>query len=256
VKAKTIKDKRHFVYKDKKEFRLYHKNTKCLSSWRDAEEGEWCLTDDKQVLQILKKDLFRANTGKNKHYVRTLLGTYVVENKEPIEGNIPKNLYSFSRNKNHKESQATDRNANANEQIFAQYVVKGIDPTEAYIKAYPTDKHDYAKVASKSLLRQERVIKLIRKEVQDALSSVGITHTDILKQMWSIVGEDENNSSSRVRCLELLAKISDMMPNSEKKSETLTVFQGFTPAELKSLKESENTKMIAHAEAEIDESAN
>ena len=47
-----------------------------------------------------------------------------------------------------------------------------------------------------------------------------------------------------------------MMPNSEKKSETLTVFQGFTPAELKSLKESESTKMIAHAEAEIDESAN
>jgi hypothetical protein len=208
VKAKTIKDKRHFVYKDKKEFRLYHKNTKCLSSWRDAEEGEWCLTDDKQVLQILKKDLFRANTGKNKHYVRTLLGTYVVENKEPMEGNIP------------------------------------------------TDKYDYAKAASKSLLRQERVIKLIRKEVQDALSSVGITHTDILKQMWSIVEEDENNSSSRVRCLELLAKISDMMPNSEKKSETLTVFQGFTPAELKSLKESESTKMIAHAEAEIDESAN
>jgi len=253
VKAKTIKDKRHFVYKDEKEFRLYHKNVKLIESWRDAEEGEWCQTDDEQVVQVLKKSPFKANTGKDKHYVRTLLGTYVAENKEPMEGNIPKNLYSFSRDKNHKEVQATDRDANANELIFAQYVVKGVDPTDAYLRAYPTDKHEYAKVASKSLLKQERVMKLIRKEVKDALSLVGITHEEILKQVWSIVKEDENNSSSRVRCLELLAKVSDMMPNAEKKSETLTVFQGFTPAELQTLKSDGETKMIAQAEAEIDD---
>ena len=166
---------------------------------------------------------------------------------------LPKNLYSFSRDKNHKEVQATDRDANANELIFAQYVVKGVDPTDAYLRAYPTDKHEYAKVASKSLLKQERVMKLIRKEVKDALSLVGITHEEILKQVWSIVKEDENNSSSRVRCLELLAKVSDMMPNAEKKSETLTVFQGFTPAELQTLKSDGETKMIAQAEAEIDD---
>ena len=44
-----------------------------------------------------------------------------------------------------------------------------------------------------------------------------------------------------------------MMPNAEKKSETLTVFQGFTPAELQTLKSDGETKMIAQAEAEIDD---
>ena len=169
-----------------------------------------------------------------------------------MEGEIPKNLYSFSRNKDHREIRSSNRRANSNEILFAEYVVQGIDPSEAYLKAYPTQNRAYARQEARILLKQERVIKLIRKEVKDALTKVGITQEDILKQLWDIISEDENNSSSRVRSLELLAKISDMMPNTEKKSETLTVFQGFTPEQLSSIKGGE-TKVLAQANAEIED---
>ena len=51
---------------------------------------------------------------------------------------------------------------------------------------------------------------------------------------------------------ELLAKISDMMPNSEKRSESLTVFQGFTPEQLTALS-SDGAKMIGKMEEPIEE---
>ena len=252
MRFRNIKDKKYVIYDTKKEFKECENIKSTPKHWREAKEHEWCLSDDGQVLQILKKGTFTTAHGKDTEYVRTLLGTYSLLSKKEMEGEIPKNLYSFSRNKDHREIRSSNRRANSNEILFAEYVVQGIDPSEAYLKAYPTQNRAYARQEARILLKQERVIKLIRKEVKDALTKVGITQEYILKQLWDIISEDENNSSSRVRSLELLAKISDMMPNTEKKSETLTVFQGFTPEQLSSIKGGE-TKVLAQANAEIED---
>ena len=252
MRFRSIKDKKHVIYDNEEEFKACEEVKKTPKHWRDAKEGDWCISDDGQVLQILKKGTFVTAHAKDTQYVRTLLGTYSLLSKKEMGGDIPKNLYSFSRNKDHRQVRATNRRANSNEILFAEYVVQGIDPSEAYLKAYPTKNRAYARQEARLLLRQERVIKLIRKEVKDALAKVGITQEDILRELWDIISEGDNNSSSRVRSLELLAKISDMMPNTEKKSETLTVFQGFTPEQLSSIKGGE-TKVLAESNAEINE---
>lgn len=248
--SRKIKNKKHFVYDDEKEFRL-DSSESIIDNWRDAQIGEWAKSDDGKVLQILKRGNFTNHSNVKVEYVRTLLGTYTVRNKDRMEGNPPKNIYSFSRDKTSYDIKTSKRKPTSGEVLFAQYVIRGVKPTEAYIKAFPTNKRRWAQSASQSLLRQERIVNLISKEVKNALQEVGINHEDILAKVWSIANDSEQTSSSRVRCLELLAKISDMMPNSEKMSESLTVFQGFTPEQL-SVLSTGNTKMLGKMEETIE----
>jgi hypothetical protein len=249
--SRKIKNKQHFVYDDEKEFRLQSSES-LIDDWRNANTKEWTKSDDGKVLQVLKRGVFTNHSGQKVEYVRTLLGTYTVRKKDRMAGDPPKNIYSFSRDKTSYDIQTSKRKATSGEVLFAQYVVRGVEPTEAYIKAFPTNKRRWAQSASQSLLRQERIVNLISKEVKNALEEVGIHHEDILAKVWSIANDDDQTSSSRVRCLELLAKISDMMPNSEKRSESLTVFQGFTPEQLASLS-SGDTQMIGQMEEPIEE---
>lgn len=250
---KKIKDKEHFIYDNEQEFRIYHKDTKLVSIWRNAKEGDWCKSDDGQVLQVIRRKNLKRAKYKDAEYVRTLLGTYLCSGNKNMQGSPPKNMYSFSGNKSHREIRERDRDPTYWERMFAQYVVQGIDPVEAYLKAFPTKDKRYATLCARTLIKQDRVQTLIRKEIQEAMSSIGITQEEILSKIWAIATSDKEDetSNARVRCLELLAKMTDMMPSSEKRSETLTVFQGFTPDQLKTLSGGSN-KIIGQLEAQID----
>ena len=51
---KDIKGVRHFLYDSIKEFKALKPDATIKGSWRTCEEGDWCLTDDEHVCQILK----------------------------------------------------------------------------------------------------------------------------------------------------------------------------------------------------------
>ena len=55
MELKDIKGINHHLYDNIDEFRAFNDGVAVNSDWRNAEEGEWVLTDDMHVVQILKK---------------------------------------------------------------------------------------------------------------------------------------------------------------------------------------------------------
>ncbi len=54
AEKRKIKDVEHYVYEDIDEFREAHPNTVVHPDWRKAEEGDWVVSDDDRVVQLLK----------------------------------------------------------------------------------------------------------------------------------------------------------------------------------------------------------
>ena len=76
---KEIKNTKHYLYDNEKEFSIDNPNVPIRHNWRHGEEGEWVFTDDEFVCQILRKGTLKTESGKKRSYVRTVCGTYLVE---------------------------------------------------------------------------------------------------------------------------------------------------------------------------------
>lgn len=72
--------------------------------------------------------------------------------------------------------------------VFAKYIASGIEPLDAYKKAYPKCNSDiYAKQRTQVLLKSEKVKQLIDKEIELLLNDTGITKSYLLEQTKDIV---------------------------------------------------------------------
>ena len=237
---KEIKGVKHFVY-SLTEWEIKHPKSK-LESWRVGQEGDWVLTDDEHVVQILKKVKYN-----NISIVRCVTGTYDINGSELMMSEIPENIYSFSRKDKYKTVK-NRKKVNAREFLFAQYVARGIfdknlDIVDSYVKVYDTNNKNYAKSKAQQLMRTERIQKVVSKEIQDILDIEGASPNYII-QVFKQVADLAEKDGDRLRALESLAKISGLF-NTEKKSEQLTVFAGFTDEQLKAISNGQSKKLAA-----------
>lgn len=256
MRAKTIKNVDHVVYDTMDEFRAQHDDQEVYADWRNAPEGEWCLSDDGQVLTILKRGQMRTQRGrvKTRDYVRTLLGTYMCNPNIRMEGDIPKNIYSLGGDHFIDEWRFNGRERpTSSEERFAIYVYNGMDVVEAYKRAFPATKSEqYARTSAARLVRTDRVKQLIKDQVQAALSKTQISEEYLLDKAKGILEDKKSNDKEKVAILKTLMQIADMFPQSEKRTESLAVFQGFSREDLKRL-EKGATKEIKGKEIEGDE---
>ena len=237
---KDIKEVRHYLYDNLGEFQAFVPNTPIIEDWRQGNEGDWILTDDDYVCQVLKK----SKIGK-KMCIRTLCGTYNIEASYKMLGDkgIADNIYSFSG----KHSFDTDT-ISGKQQLFAQYVAKGDNAIDAYKKSHPDAKSEsYIKHRTSSLLKTESVQKMIKKEIQECLASEGVTPEWIIGKYKTVVDVADKESDC-FRALESLTKIAGLFDTQDTKSEQLTVWAGFSPEQLEAL--NGNKELIAHAEKE------
>jgi len=235
---KDIKSTRHYLYDNLEEFKALVPDTAVIAKWRDGEEGDWVLTDDGCVCQVLKK----SKIG-DKDCIRTLCGTFDVNGSYKMvgENGIVDNIYSFSG----KHSSISD-NLSGKQQLFAQYVAKGADAIKAYKKAHPDAKSEpYIKHRTSSLLKTESIQKMIDKKIQEVLASEGATPEYIIGGIKTIA-DIADNDSNKLRAFDTLAKMSGMYDTQDKKSEQLTVWAGFSPEQLEAL--NGDKKLVAHAE--------
>ena len=153
---------------------------------------------------------------------------------------IPENIYSFSKKDKYKTVK-NRKKVNSREFLFAQYVARGVDIADSYIKAFDTNNKDYAKWKAQQLMRTERIKKVVSEEIRDILDSEGVTPNYII-QVFKQVTDLAEKDGDRLRALESLAKISGMF-ETEKKSEQLTVFAGFTDEQLKAISDGQSKKL-------------
>ena len=233
---KSINDIPHYIFEDKNEFHKKFPNERLYENWKEAPEGAWTETDDGQVLEILKRGEMRNGASKSyTEYVRTLLGMRMVKDSVELSGEPPKHIYSFSCNKHPKRRRLEREHYNGREFIFAQYIAKGMDPIEAYLSSFPTNKRRHAELSAKLLLKTKRVQKLITQKIEEKMDSLGISEDWLLDEVKNVISDRGAQDNNKLRALELLMKVRGMFPTSEQKSESLTVFQGFTPEQLKAI---------------------
>ena len=244
TRYRKVKNIMQPLFENEDEFRKVYPKDSLVGDWRDGELNDWILTDDKQVCRVIKRGKCEGRAD----YIVTVLGSYSVATKELLAGDMPKNIYSFSRDMSRTVHRREKKNISQNEIMFAKYVAQGVKPVEAYLKVFKTKNEKYAQTQATSLLKSERVSKLVSEEIKKSLSKVGIDEEYLLNNAKTIVDNLESKDSDKLRALDMLMRISGMFPKDTQK-ESLTVFQGFSNEQLEQLRDAE-VKMIAHGEKE------
>jgi len=245
-----VSSKMEHLYDSIEEFKALNPGTVVQESWKTADEGSWVLTDDNQVCRILRKlDFKRRNSDKTLEYIRTLLGTVVISPKATLKGKPVRNIYSFSKDKYADAVRRDRKEPTKGEIIFAKYVSTGLSPEKAYMRAFKTNNEQYAKNISSKLIKSERIQKLVTEEMKEALDKVGVDPQYLLEKSKYIIDKEEARDSDKLRAIETLMKVAGMFPAGDKKTESLTVFQGFSQEQLDQLKNAD-VKALAHASRE------
>ena len=140
----------------------------------DVEIGDWCVSDDGYVLQLLHKNTLinkRHVSGQKTDYYRFCNGTFYVYYGKRGKRNI-KNFYgnvAQSNKSSLSQSSSLGRYMNSKKKYFVTLLVSGLDPYSAYAKAYKASML-YTKSAAYIWKQIDTLLndELIRKELMES----------------------------------------------------------------------------------------
>ena len=230
------------MYDNEKEFKTHNPEGILHSEWRDGKEGDWVLSDDKKVVQLLKVSdkLSHPKDSKNykqsKGYVRTIVGTFINADKTYMDTDFQKhpNRYTFSTKIKNTNQRVKERiNCTNREKIFATSVAVGKDAVAAYMKAFSEANRGTARKKAVVLLKQRRVMTEIEKTSKDIAKELGIDHEYILGSLKQLADTSEDQNVS-LQSLKELGKAIGTLGNTTRTIETgvIGMFQGFSPDEI------------------------
>jgi len=203
--------------------------------WRSGKVGDWVKADDGCFIQILRKGQMVVPKGRNKvrEYVGTCTGTFPVTSKAKMDTSRRLNIYSFGGNKSSADVLLDRTVLSKHEHLFVGYIVSGLSPQDAYMKAFPTNSPGYAKQKSAQLVKTKRIMTAMKEELKPVLEELGINETSILKNINTIAMSSEKDETR----LKALFKLSDIMDLEDKNKTTVTqvsgaLFQGFADKHL------------------------
>ena len=200
------------------------------SDWRRGQIGDWIKTDDDCILEVLRRGSMIRKMGKKKivDYIGTCTGTFPIYKGVKIDASKRENIYSFSGRKV-DDVVLTRRNLNNFEAVFVAYIAKGMDATEAYLKAFPTNSPGYAKMKSSKLLKMERIKTAMKEELKPVLEELGINEKFVLETIKGVINSTDKDET-RLKALFKLADIMDMEDKNQTKITQVTgaLFKGFS----------------------------
>ena len=239
---RVVKGVTHYLYESESEFREHHSGVSLVTDWRHSNTGDWVLTDDGNVCQVLHLGILRKSK-KETTFIRTFIGSFICSDKVNMDGPMRTNMHTFStEGKSPSVRKKERKHATEKEFLFSKYVAKGDDVVEAYMKAFPSKKEDYAKSQAKLLLKTDRVKKLIREEIDKYLAEAEITPLYLLEEMRDIIDKGGTSDRDKLTAITTLMKLSGMM-DTEKQTESVTLFQGFTKEQLNAIQGKEVKKL-------------
>ena len=210
-------------------------NINIVDNWRSGQIGNWVKSDDGCIIQILRKGKMVVPKGRNKvrEYVGTCTGTFPVSPNVKMDTSRRVNIYSFGGGKNSADVLLDRTTLSKHEHLFVGYIVSGLAPQEAYMKAFPTVNPGYAKQKSAQLVKTKRIITAMKEELKPILQEIGIDEKAILENINTIALSSEKDETR----LKALFKLSDIMDLEDKNRTTITqvsgaLFQGFNDKEL------------------------
>tara|TARA_R100000697_G_scaffold122821_1_gene153301 strand:- start:1932 stop:2459 length:528 start_codon:yes stop_codon:yes gene_type:complete len=168
-----------------------------------------------------------------------------------MSGEMRPNIYNFS-GLFEEQRVLNKEKPSKQEYIFARYIAKGEGVTDSFKKAFPDAKSEkYIKRRSSLLLRTERITTLIEKEIEKILHKTDITPEYLLQKTKEIVDKEDARDADKLASLKILMEISGILGKKEQKTESIQLFQGFTPEQLEVLEGGKNVKKIAEQTREL-----
>ena len=109
-----VKGIKHTVYDSEREV---PPTVKLVRNWRMGNIGDWVLTDDECIIQILRKGAMLRKNGE-RAYIGTCTGTFLVLKDTYMDTDKRTNIYSFGGNSTPEQVVANRRKMTANEELF------------------------------------------------------------------------------------------------------------------------------------------
>tara|TARA_Y100000593_G_scaffold83824_1_gene158306 strand:- start:21414 stop:22115 length:702 start_codon:yes stop_codon:yes gene_type:complete len=190
--------------------------------WKTAKKGDWVLSDDDSVIQVLDV----KKMGKTL-CIQTCTGLYSIDGT--MDTNKRKDIHTLGGNSWYDRVVNREKPTN-NEILFAARVAKGEGPTEAYLAIYDTKNQDRAKKMAKILVKTERVQKLMKKDLKDVFSKLGISTETMVEVVWDVAMNGKNDSD-RLKAASMIWEAGNLVEK-QKITEIKGVFQGYKPEEL------------------------
>ena len=254
MQSQKIKNITHYVYDDIDEFKEHHPNTIVKPDWRDADEGDWVISDDGGVVQLLKvaKHVNHPNDRKNykfaKGWVRTVVGSFLNRSSTKMDTDFSShpNRYTFSKTIKNVNNRVKKRKKVTNkEKEFATNIVVGMGAIDAYKTAYKELSDNKARKKATILLKQDRVMKEIEKSVLDVAKGLGVDHEYVLSKLKHLADYSEDDNII-LQSTKELGKIVGTSGSTVKQREVglVGMFQGFSGDEL----EGATRKQISNGE--------
>ena len=216
-----------------------------LYNWRHGHLGDWVIADDGCIIQIIREGKMKKPKGVNrdKTYIGTCTGTFVVSDSAKMDTSKREDIYSLGGRERNERVENKD-NLSSREHTFVQYLVSGMDPRKAYLKAFPTDDPHYAGLRAGQLVKTTRIKTAMKEELKPFMEELGIDEAYILKNIKSVV-DSAQKDDTKLKALFKLADIMDMEDKNKTQVTQLTgaVFQGFSD---KKLAEAERPKEITN----------
>ena len=199
-----------------------------LKDWRVAKVGDWVIADDDCIIQVLRKGKMLRKKS-YQYYIGTCTGTFPVSKKTKMDTDRRPNIYSFSGYGTPEEVVANRRKMTANEELFVTYVSQGISPEDAYIKAFPTNNKQYARMKAVNLIKTERIKTAVKEELKPILQELEIDEKMVLENI-KIVAQTAEKDDTKLKALFKLSDILDLEDKNSAKVQQITgvQFQGLT----------------------------
>jgi hypothetical protein len=235
VREYTVSGKIHIVYDSKEEF---PKAKKFLDNWRDGDVGDWVLSDDECIIQILRSGAFIRPTKKIRalKYVGTCTGTFICKDTYKMDCDKRENIYNISGKSPYTQT-IERKEVTHRERVFAQFISQGMKRAEAYLRAFDTQNNHYAHIQAGLLLKQERVRTVMKAELKPVLAKLGINNDLVLEGIKQIAISGDKDSDK----LKALFELADILEIKETRKEITAisgaVFKGFLPEDTEILNE-------------------
>lgn len=264
MQSQSIREVDHYVFEDKDEFTSFFQENgtpvpKLVKDWRHAYEGDWVISDDGRIVQILKRGKIRhpqdrKNYRYYKAYVRTIVGTFLCRDNVYMDTDFSEhpNRYMFSKSGKTSSQRFNERKElTKKEKIFATNIVAGFGMANSYIDAYSETDPYKAKRKAAVLLKQERIMKEIERSVVDVAKGMGITHDWVLEKLKQLA-EEGGNDHIKLNAVKEVGKAigtTGGITVKERSTGVIGLFQGFEPAQIEGAKRPlviEEKKEISH----------
>ena len=214
VKYQKIYDIPYYVFPCPKDFKKYHTAQgitppAIVQDWRDGVKGDWVLTDDGAVCQILYNSAIQSKAAYQKpecKWVRTIVGSFI-NSFMVMDSDFEKhmNRYTFStkiKNLCKKDMLISRKNATRKEKIFCQVVAVQQNVTLERLTAiyrgiFKDVKPKNAEFRVLELLGNERIMKHIRDLIDESAKKLKIDPDFILGNIKDLA-EDSRREDVRL----------------------------------------------------------